>query len=97
MSKVYTFGPTFRAEKSHTRKHLAEFNMVEAEMVTQQDDNLDVILEVMQLSQDREFTSVAVGLIFMIREGEREGGREGEIVDISILIREQIQVRCMFD
>ena len=77
MSKVYTFGPTFRAEKSHTRKHLAEFNMVEAEMVTQQDDNLDVILEVMQLSQDREFTSVAVGLIFMIREGEREGGREG--------------------
>lgn len=32
MSKVYTFGPTFRAENSHTTRHLAEFWMVEPEM-----------------------------------------------------------------
>ncbi len=32
MSRVYTFGPTFRAENSHTRRHLAEFWMVEPEI-----------------------------------------------------------------
>ncbi|GAY50418.1 hypothetical protein CUMW_126490 [Citrus unshiu] len=32
VSNVYTFGPTFRAEHSHTSRHLAEFWMVEPEM-----------------------------------------------------------------
>lgn len=32
LSDVYTFGPTFRAENSHTTRHLAEFWMIEPEM-----------------------------------------------------------------
>jgi asparaginyl-tRNA synthetase len=32
MTSVYTFGPTFRAENSHTTRHLAEFWMIEPEI-----------------------------------------------------------------
>ncbi len=32
LSDIYTFGPTFRAENSHTSRHLAEFWMIEPEM-----------------------------------------------------------------
>lgn len=40
LSNVYTFGPTFRAENSHTARHLAEFLMIEPEMAfcTLEDD-----------------------------------------------------------
>ncbi|KAF3333429.1 Asparagine--tRNA ligase [Carex littledalei] len=40
IGSVYTFGPTFRAENSHTSRHLAEFWMVEPEMAfaTLEDD-----------------------------------------------------------
>jgi asparaginyl-tRNA synthetase len=43
LSKVYTFGPTFRAENSNTRRHLAEFWMIEPEIAfanLQDDANL---------------------------------------------------------
>ncbi|MEQ8821485.1 MAG: asparagine--tRNA ligase [Sumerlaeia bacterium] len=32
LTNIYTFGPTFRAENSHTSRHLAEFWMIEPEM-----------------------------------------------------------------
>ncbi len=41
--KVYCFGPTFRAEKSKTRRHLTEFWMVEPEMAYfNLDDNMNM-------------------------------------------------------
>jgi len=46
LGKVYTFGPTFRAEKSKTRRHLTEFWMLEPEIAYA---DLD---DVMQLAED---------------------------------------------
>lgn len=45
MSKVYTFGPTFRAENSNTSRHLAEFWMVEPEVAFADLDDLANLAE----------------------------------------------------
>src|SRR5690554_3030778 len=43
LGKVYTFGPTFRAENSNTSRHLAEFWMVEPEVAFYDlDDTMDL-------------------------------------------------------
>lgn len=48
-SKVYTFGPTFRAENSNTPRHLAEFWMIEPEMAFYQlNDNMDLAEEMLK-------------------------------------------------
>src|SRR5213083_33153 len=53
LGKVYSFGPTFRAEKSKTRRHLTEFWMVEPEVAFLE---LDGLLELAE-----EFVSYVVG------------------------------------
>ena len=43
LGDVYTFGPTFRADNSNTRRHVAEFWMIEPEMVfADLNDNMDL-------------------------------------------------------
>ncbi|MDE2927665.1 MAG: asparagine--tRNA ligase [Acidobacteriota bacterium] len=60
--KVYCFGPTFRAEKSKTRRHLMEFWMVEPEVAYADLDDIMVLAE--------EFVSYLVAEA--LREGEEE-------------------------
>ena len=46
LGKVYCFGPTFRAEKSKTRRHLTEFWMVEPEVAwADLNDDMDLAEE----------------------------------------------------
>lgn len=49
LSDIYTFGPTFRAEKSYTKRHLAEFWMMEPEMafadLNDANDNVEAYLK----------------------------------------------------
>ncbi|VAX76826.1 Asparagine--tRNA ligase [Serratia symbiotica] len=47
LSKIYTFGPTFRAEKSNTSRHLAEFWMVEPEVAFATLDDVATLAETM--------------------------------------------------
>lgn len=52
--KVYCFGPTFRAEKSKTRRHLTEFWMVEPEMAYfKLDDDMNLAEEMLVYIVDR--------------------------------------------
>ena len=46
LGKVYCFGPTFRAEKSKTRRHLMEFWMLEPEVA------FATLDDVMELAED---------------------------------------------
>ncbi|AEW44467.1 asparaginyl-tRNA synthetase [Serratia symbiotica str. 'Cinara cedri'] len=47
MSKIYTFGPTFRAENSNTSRHLAEFWMIEPEVAFATLNDITILAEKM--------------------------------------------------
>ncbi|MGD2079420.1 MAG: asparagine--tRNA ligase, partial [Chloroflexota bacterium] len=60
--KVYCFGPTFRAEKSKTRRHLTEFWMVEPEMAFYDLDDL--------MDFEEQFTCAIVEAVLNERQDE---------------------------
>ncbi len=62
--KVYCFGPTFRAEKSKTRRHLAEFWMVEPEIAF---CDLDALMDF-----EEQFVSYIVQTVLQERSAELE-------------------------
>ena len=64
LGKTYCFGPTFRAEKSKTRRHLMEFWMVEPEVAFADLDDL------MELTE--EYVSYIVGQVLQKRSQELE-------------------------
>ena len=77
LGKVYCFGPTFRAEKSKTRRHLTEFWMVEPEVAfNDSDDNMRL---------QEEFISAIVARVLdrraeELKELERDTSRLASVV-----------------
>ncbi len=71
MGKIYTFGPTFRAEKSKTRRHLTEFWMIEPEMAFYDlDMNMDLAEGLLEHIASEALRSCTVELEILGRDLE---------------------------
>ncbi len=65
LSDVYTFGPTFRAENSHTSRHLSEFWMIEPELAfATLQDNMECAEDYLKYCLDYVLTNNAEELEF---------------------------------
>lgn len=72
-SRVYCFGPTFRAEKSKTRRHLTEFWMVEPEIAF---CDLDQLMEI-----EEQFVTFIIQRVLQTRSAELKSlGRDIELL-----------------
>ncbi|MCO5230129.1 MAG: asparagine--tRNA ligase [Chitinophagales bacterium] len=66
LGKIYTFGPTFRAENSNTARHLAEFWMIEPEMAFYElEDNMNLAEEFLQYLVKYALENCADDLVFL--------------------------------
>ncbi len=73
MSKVYTFGPTFRAENSNTSRHLSEFWMIEPEVAFANLDDVAKLAEKMlKYIADRVLTERKDDMEFFAQRVDKE-------------------------
>lgn len=72
LGKVFSFGPTFRAEKSKTRRHLIEFWMIEPEMAfMDHEDSLEVQEQYVSYLAQSVLTNCALELQTLDRDVEK--------------------------
>ncbi|WP_375416318.1 asparagine--tRNA ligase [uncultured Hymenobacter sp.] len=73
LGKIYTFGPTFRAENSNTARHLAEFWMVEPEMAFYElEDNMDLAEDFLKSLVKYALNHCADDLAFLQEQYDKE-------------------------
>ena len=73
LGNVYTFGPTFRAENSNTKRHLAEFWMIEPEMAFfDLNDNMDLAEQFIKYLLNKILSTCQVELNFLNKRLEDE-------------------------
>jgi asparaginyl-tRNA synthetase len=87
LSKVYTFGPTFRAENSNTSRHLAEFWMIEPEIAFA------------DLNDDADLAEALLKYIFQALLNERQDDMEffNQRIDKTCIARLERFVECSFE
>jgi len=80
LSKIYTFGPTFRAENSNTTRHLAEFWMIEPEMAFYDlNDNMDLAEDMLKYVIRYALDNCMDDLLFLSkRQQEEEKNKKAE-------------------
>ena len=81
LGKIYTFGPTFRAENSNTTRHLAEFWMIEPEMAFYDiTDNMDLAEEMLKYLIQYALDNCMDDLQFLSKrlQEEEKGKKEEE-------------------
>ncbi|PLX02310.1 MAG: asparagine--tRNA ligase [Marinilabiliales bacterium] len=73
LSKVYTFGPTFRAENSNTSRHLAEFWMIEPEVAFNDiHDNMDLAEDMLKFVIQYALDNCMDDLLFLSNRLQEE-------------------------
>ena len=86
LSKVYTFGPTFRAENSNTSRHLAEFWMIEPEIAFA------------DLADDAALAEALLKYVFKAVLNERADDMEffEERIEKGVIAKLQAMIDCSF-
>ena len=99
LSKVYTFGPTFRAENSNTTRHLAEFWMIEPEVAfADLNDNMDLAEANLKYLMQYALDHCAEDLAFLNErwKKEEESKKKEERSELDLLERIQFVLKEPF-
>ena len=91
LNKVYTFAPTFRAENSNTKRHLAEFWMLEPEMAFYTlEETIDVAESCIRYAVESVLREYEDEIVFLEQRAMNAATREGRKVGMPL--REQLKV-----
>lgn len=92
LGKVYTFGPTFRAENSNTSRHLAEFWMIEPEVAfCDLDGNMDLAEDFIKYVINYVLTHCQDDLQFLENRLKEEDKNKPQAERASMALREKLQ------
>lgn len=92
LGKVYTFGPTFRAENSNTSRHLAEFWMIEPEVAFNDlNANMDLAEDFIKYIIKYALENCADDLEFLEDRQVQEDKNKPEVERNAMLLREKLQ------